>query len=92
MDSPQKVKVPRVLFRRVFPVIGTVGLAITIAMNLVALLVLKKAAAEFFSHAWWFAWFPSYLVWLSFLLTGLAGLLMKQGPNPRPAPEPRTGP
>jgi len=69
------------LFGRVFPVIGVVGLAIAIAMNLIALLVFKKASAEFFSHEWWFAWFPSYMVWVSFLILGLAGLMMRKKPR-----------
>ena len=51
---------------------GLVGLAITIALNLVALLLLKKAEAEYFSEKWWSVWFPSYIVWLTFTIIGVA--------------------
>gem|GEM_PF-3140989 len=30
-----------------------VGMSIQVAMNLVALLILKKSSAEFFSDLWW---------------------------------------
>ena len=55
-----------------FKIIGLVGLAITIVLNLVALLILKKASAEFFSDKWWSGWFPSYIVWLVFTIIGFA--------------------
>jgi hypothetical protein len=55
-----------------FRIIGLVGLAITTALNLVALLILKKASAEYFSDQWWSDWFPSYIVWLVFVIIGLA--------------------
>jgi hypothetical protein len=50
--------------------IGLVGLAIEVVVNLVALLVFKKKAAEFFSEQWWFSWFPSYIFWLVFIVLG----------------------
>ena len=78
MNSTPKNRAPRILFGRVFPAIGVVGLAITITLNLAALLVFKKVAAEFFSHGWWSSWFPSYLVWAAFVVMGLAGLVMKK--------------
>ena len=56
-----------------FKIIGLVGLAITIALNLVALLMLKKASAEYFSDKWWSDWFPSYIVWLVSIIIGFAG-------------------
>jgi hypothetical protein len=56
-----------------YKIIGLVGLAITIALNLVASLVLKKASAEYFSDQWWSSWFPSYIVWLVFIVVGFAG-------------------
>ena len=65
------------LFRRVFPLIGATGLAITVAMNLAALLIFKKTSAEFFSHGWWSSWFTSYLIWMIFVIMGAAGILMK---------------
>ena len=55
-----------------FKTIGFVGLAITIALNLVALLILKKASAEYFSDKWWSDWFPLYMVWLVFTIIGFA--------------------
>ncbi len=58
---------------RSFKIIGLVGLAITIALNLVALFVLKKASAEFFSDTWRSSWFPAYIVWLVFTIIGFAG-------------------
>jgi hypothetical protein len=68
----------RILFGRIFPAIGAAGLAITIAMNLVALLVFKKAAAEFWSPGWWSSWFACYAVWISFGVIGTAAVLMKR--------------
>ncbi len=55
-----------------FKITGLVGLAVTIVLNLVALLVLKKASAEYFSDQWWFDWFPLYMVWLVFIIFGFA--------------------
>jgi hypothetical protein len=55
-----------------FAFMGLVGLAITIALNLVALLLLKKAEAEYFSGKWWSVWFPSYTVWLTFTVISVA--------------------
>jgi len=52
--------------------IGLVGLTITIVLNLVALLMLKKASAEYFSDVWWSDWFPVYMVWLVFTIIGFA--------------------
>ena len=58
---------------KAFKTIGLVGLAITTVLNLVALLLFKRASAEYFSDPWWSAWFPSYIIWLSFTLIGFAG-------------------
>jgi len=55
-----------------FKIIGLVGLAITIVLNLVALLILKKVSAEYFPDNWWSDWFPSYIVWLVFTIIGFA--------------------
>lgn len=46
------------------------GLAIAIAMNLVALLFFKRPSAVFFSSKWWSDWFPSYMIWLTFAIIG----------------------
>ncbi len=54
-------------------IIGLLGLAVTTALNLVALLWFKRASAEFFSDNWWAAWFPSYIIWLGFAGIGFAG-------------------
>jgi signal transduction histidine kinase len=58
---------------KAFKTIGLIGLAITAVLNLVALLLFKRASAEYFSDQWWSGWFPSYIVWLSFTLLGFAG-------------------
>lgn len=55
-----------------FKIIGLVGLAITIVLNLVAWLLLKKASVEYFSDKWWSGWFPAYIVWLVFAIMGFA--------------------
>ncbi len=82
MNSPENIpKTPsplNSLFRRIFPAIGVAGLVITIAMNLVALLVFKKRSAEFLSQGWWSSWFTCYLVWIVFVIMGAAGVLMKR--------------
>lgn len=66
------------LFRRIFPSIGVIGIVITVAMNLVALFVFRKAQAEFFSQGWWTSWFVCYLVWLAFTVIGVAGFFMNR--------------
>lgn len=40
-----------------------------LTLNLVAWLVMDKAAAEFFSNKWYGTWFPGYAVWLTLYLT-----------------------
>jgi hypothetical protein len=55
-----------------FRFIGLFGLAITIVLNLVALLFFKRASAAYFSEEWWSSWFPSYLLWLIFAIIGIA--------------------
>ena len=51
--------------------LGLIGLSITLAINLFGLLVLRQAAARFFTDDWWSVWFPSFIVWLSITITGL---------------------
>ena len=63
--------------------VGLVGLAIQLAMNLVALFVLKKGSAEFFSDQWWSGWFPTYIVWLSLIIVGFASCRDKDGTDPK---------
>jgi hypothetical protein len=52
--------------------LGVVGLAITFALNLIALFFFKLISAEFFSVYWWACWSPSYIVWLVFAVIGFA--------------------
>jgi hypothetical protein len=78
MSTPKEVMTRRILFRRVFPAIGVMGLAITVTMNLVALLIFKREAAAFFSHGWWPTWSPNYMVSVIFLIIGAAGLAVKK--------------
>jgi hypothetical protein len=52
--------------------LGLAGLAVTIVLNLVALLFFKKASADYFSEGWWSAWFPCYTIWLAFTIFGFA--------------------
>jgi len=61
-----------------FTFIGLFGLAITIALNVVALLFFKRASAAYFSDEWWSAWFPSYSLWLIFTIIGVAGLCWRK--------------
>jgi hypothetical protein len=61
-----------------FTFMGLMGLAITIALNLVALLLLKKVEAEYFSDKWWSVWFPSYTVWLTFTVIGVVWLCWRK--------------
>lgn len=51
--------------------LGVIGLSITLAINLFGLLVLRQAAAQFFTGDWWSVWFPSYLAWLVVTLIGV---------------------
>ena len=51
--------------------VGLVGLSIHLAANLLGIFVFHKAAAVFFSEQWWTSWFPSMLVWVVFIITGL---------------------
>ena len=57
---------------KAFKTIGLIGLATTTVLNLIALLVFKRASAEYFSDTWWSAWFTSYVTWLSFTMIGFA--------------------
>ena len=51
---------------------GALGLAITVCLNVVALLWLERSAAVVFSGAWWATWFPSIAVWSVLGMAGLA--------------------
>ena len=69
---------PHKTIRLVGLVMGLTGLAITISLNLFALFYLKKAAAEYFSDKWWSDWFPSYIVWLTFTIIGVASFCWRK--------------
>ena len=51
--------------------LGVIGASITLALNLFALLVLRKPAAQLFSDNWWSTWFPSFAVWLCITVVGV---------------------
>lgn len=53
-------------------VIGGVGLMQTAVMNFVGPLVFHRHSSVFFSQKWWANWFPSYIVWITFVLLGTA--------------------
>jgi len=55
---------------RYFLTIGITGIAIFIALNAFAVLVLERASAQPFSSEWWSQWFPAGVVWLVFLIIG----------------------
>jgi uncharacterized membrane protein len=74
-EPPKEIKAQRNRSGRISITIGVVGLAVTIAINLITLIILKMTAVEFSSHAWWFIWVSSYVVWLSFLTVGVTGLM-----------------
>ena len=52
--------------------LGLIGASITLALNLFGLLILRQAAAHFFTDDWWSAWFPSFAIWLGIAIIGLA--------------------
>ncbi len=65
--------------------LGVIGSSITLAINLFGLLVLKQAAAQFFTDDWWSVWFPSFIVWLVMTIIGLGRQRSgkRQGGNPQ---------
>ena len=58
-----------------FAKLALVGLTIGLTVNLFAIVVLHRADADFFSDRWWTLWFPSYIVWLTFGIAGIARAL-----------------
>jgi len=50
---------------------GSFGLVLTVILNFVGLLVFHRSSSVFFSHKWWSAWIPSYIVWTVFTLSGV---------------------
>jgi hypothetical protein len=50
--------------------LGIIGLMITVGMNLAGHFIFHRHSSEFFSPAWWSAWYPVYLVWAILLFAG----------------------
>ncbi len=65
--------------------LGLIGFGISLLVNLAGVFVFKKPAAEFFSDDWWSTWFPSHVVWLVFLITGLGMQLSRKDKNGKSA-------
>ena len=61
--------------------VGLIGIAIFIALNTFAVLVLQNPAAQPFSSDWWSQWFPAVLVFLVLLAAGLAVSHRKRAPH-----------
>ena len=59
-----------IIWNQAFLRMSAIGLFGTLALNMFALLVLEQSAAQFLAHGWWSAWFPCYVVWSVFTLTG----------------------
>lgn len=57
--------------RRRFLRIGLVGIAVFVALNAFAYLVLGQAAAIPFSKLWWSSWFPALLPFFVFAVVGV---------------------
>jgi hypothetical protein len=60
--------------------VGLIGLSIHLASNLLGIFLFHKPAATFFSEQWWSSWFPSMMVWVVFIITGLA-ILFRTKPS-----------
>ena len=70
---------------RYFGTIGVTGMAIFVALNVYAVLVLEKTSAQPFSNEWWSQWFPAGVVWLVFLSIGGARWFFKRSSSKRDA-------
>ena len=66
--------------------LGRIGLGITLLLNLAGVFVFKRPAAEFLAEGWWSTWFPSYGVWLVFLISGIGWQLSRKNKNDKSAP------
>jgi hypothetical protein len=49
---------------------GRFGLAGIVILNLAGRFVFHRSSSVFFLDQWWSAWFPSYIVWMSFIVMG----------------------
>jgi len=61
--------------------LGLIGFGITLVLNLLGIFVFQKPAAEFFSSDWWSTWFPSLVVWLVILVSGIGLELSRKDKN-----------
>jgi hypothetical protein len=68
----------------IFLGIGGFGLGQTAMLNLVGPLVFHRHSSAFFSAKWWSDWFPSYIVWITFIIVGSA-LILATRPSRRKA-------
>ena len=57
------------LIARSFGILPLLG---TLVLNLLGLFAFHRSSSVFFSHNWWAAWFPNYVVWFAYLIIGLA--------------------
>ncbi len=70
--AEKSAQAEKLLFGRGFPIVGAVGLILTIVFNVAAIAHWHKASAAYFSRAWWSNWFPNYVIWTLLLGAGLA--------------------
>ncbi len=50
---------------------GLIGFVITLLVNALGILVLRRPTAEFFADDWWSTWFPLYAVWIALSIAGI---------------------
>jgi hypothetical protein len=58
---------------------GLIGLVATVIPNLTLRLLFPEIFPAPFTGSWWYMWFPLYVLWLGFLVIGLAGHAAKDG-------------
>jgi len=51
---------------------GPLPLLGTLVLNLAGRFVFHRSSSVFFSDPWWTAWFPNYVVWMTFTIIGAA--------------------
>ena len=64
--------------------LGLIGFGITLTLNLLGIFVFEKPAADFFADDWWSTWFPSHVVWLVFLISGIGLKFSRKDKNDKP--------
>lgn len=67
--------------------LGGMGLIITIVLNFLGLSVFHRGSSILFSHEWWSAWLPCYIVWTTFAIIGIATTLADWRARHRIAPK-----